>query len=452
MRLLKFPTLFAIVLTTLLFTACKDDPSEFGADVIPDSDKFKGLSIDTVTVKAIQYNYIEKLSNTDYSFVGIATDPYFGRISATLFNDIVLEKYPTKYDGLVKTVDSVHLYLFFDQTMFHNSSNNLLRLQVYSMTDSLSTSALYDTSFKKEKYINPASLLTSETIDIQDKYLKLVMPSNTLSYFQKIVDLDSAQLNNKTEMHKIGVYGFAFVPVDVAGNGIIARLNTADYTKTYLNVYYHIAKKSTVTQNDTTINDYLNFSFISSWDTSYYTTSKSYYGNPKANLVTYDYSKTSVSNGLNGLSNDSLFYVLGEAGQKAKLDFSNLSYLPDQKKYNVIKAELFIPFQAEYYKPDNNVHTLLPLGSYRLFYEERPDTFSIYYDKQYKHLFNYEQFTPTIDTATNSIKFDVTEYIQKRLNGTTSINEFCLLQVSSGFSSAILKKNKIKLKIKYTKL
>jgi len=452
MRLLKFSTSFAIVLTSLLFTACNDDSSEFGANVIPDSDKFKGLSIDTVTVKASQYNYIEKLSISDYALLGIATDPYFGQISASLFNDIVLEKYPTKYDGYTKTVDSVHLYLYFDQTMYATTSNNMLNLQIYSLIDSLSTKVKYDTSFRKEKYINPSSLLTTETIDIQDKYVKMVMPANTFSYFQKIVNLDSALLNNKVERYKIGVYGLAFIPVDVPGNGIIARLNTSDYQKTYINIYYHVAEKSPKTSNDTIVNDYLNFSFISSWDTSYYSTTKYYYGNAKANLVNYDYSKTTVSNGLNGLSNDSLFYILGEGGQKAKLDFSNLSYLPDQKKYNIIKAELFIPYQTDYYIQTNSVHTILPLGSYKLFYEEKPDTFSVYYDKNYKHLFNYEQYVPTIDSATNSIKFDVTEYLQRRLNGLTSLNEFTLLQVSNGFSSAILKKNKIKLKIKYTKL
>jgi hypothetical protein len=445
MRLLKFPLSLTIVFVSLFFISCDDDITELGTELLPSSDKFTGLEIDSLTITARQFEYKQDLSNSNYAYLGIATDPYFGEIKASVFNDLTLEEKPANYDTLIKTVDSVELYLYFDATMYRlDSNNNSLSLEIYRMIDSLETSTTYDSTFNKNKYYNSSSLLTSKDIDIQDKIVKIKMPSSSYSYFQKIVDLDSAKLYDKYAIHKAGVYGLVFNPVNSAGNGIIARLNTADTKKTYLDIYYHINTTSPKTSADTTISDYVKMSLISHWtDTVDYTSD--YYGNAKANLITYDYTKSSVSTSLNGSTNDSLFYVLGEAGQIAVLNFSNLTNLAALGKYNVIKADLFIPYKEEFYYSNNQYSTKLPITDLGLYVSPKTDSF-VYYSTA----FDYMKYTPTMDTIGN-FKFDVTEYVQLKLNNPTTYNEFYISALSEGFNCAILKKNGIKLKIKYTK-
>jgi hypothetical protein len=434
MRLTKFTSALTISFVSLFFIACDDDLSEFGAEMMPASDKFTGFETDTVTVTASQYNYIEFASQSDYAYLGIATDPVFGEISASLLNEMILEEEAKNYDGLTKVVDSVRLHLYFDNNQVYKSStNSVLSLAIYSMIDTLSLDSIYRNSLDVEHFYNSSSLLTSNDIDIQDKLVKIDFPSSSFNYFQKIVDLDSAAVNNRDSLHKAGIYGFLFKPLP--GNEIIARLNTGQYDSTYMDIYFHL--------KDDTLSHYLRMSFISSW----YDTSDYYsiiYGNAKANVIKYDYSKASVSTSLNGSTDDSLLYIFGEGGLKGKVNFSNLTLLPDIGKYNVIKAEMFIPY-------DSNVRskTRLTTANLGLYFMQNTDTF-----KNLSDSLTYTRYKPYIDTTTDSYMFDVTEYINQKLKYPNYSNEMYLLNTASSnsFNCAILKKDRIKLKIKYTKL
>jgi len=437
----KYSSFFYLILFLLITSSCDDNISDFGLDIIPPQDKYSVFELDTVKVLANQYFYDDTIYSENYPIVGIATDPVLGRVEASLLNDLYFDYSAiTNYDNKKKTVDSVKIYLWLDTIYYKNTSNplnNNLKFAIYSLTKPIDRKVTYKSSYDISNFTSGGQKLLEKEVNVLYKSITLTFPSSANSFFQKYIDLDSAQLIDDTTRYKYGIYGLYFKPIEVKENGIIVRFNTAQTSNTYIRIYFHVEDSTNV------INDSISGYIFARW-----TNLAGYrlYSNASLNYIKFDHSKSSVSTVLNGNVNDSLLYFMGESGLYAKLDFSNLHQYSNNSNICVVKADLVIPYDLKYYNNQNNIYTLtdkISTFSLKLIQDDKLVSYSSKYGSMI--------YTAYRDTSLKSYVFDVTAFVQKVFLNATGENELYLTPTyMHHLKSMFFDKNKIKLKIKYT--
>ncbi len=430
-----------LLLGIISITSCDDEPNDLGLSLLPGEDKIPAYYIDTVTIGLSQYilpiNYYTTGNNP---LIGVADDPVFGRIWAGVASDLFFKDgYDSAYFDKKKVLDSVKIVFQFDSIFYFNSANpfdhNLL-IEIYNLTKPIYRDSAYKTDIKPESFLPGTKLLFSQEVNILWKNVSFKMPSSSHSFFQKYLDLDSNKVQNESDRYNKGLYGLFFYPVHQNGRNILARLQTANYENCYLRMYYHLENTETV--------DSLTAFFYSYYVDS---TNNTKYGNAGLSFMTYNYNRAAIKTRLNGSTNDSLIYILSENNLRAKIDFSNLMKLPDIGHYNVLKSEILIPYEPTFYNSSSAIQTKTGLiKSIELKVALKTDSFV-----SYTNQFSSPLYSAYIDTANKHYVIDVTNYIYKRLNNKTSVNELYVFPYYQYNVNTTMLKNKLKLKIKYLK-
>ncbi|MGC8825011.1 MAG: DUF4270 family protein [Bacteroidales bacterium] len=438
----RFIPIFLLVISIAVITAsCDDKATDLGIDLLPPSDKMPAYYIDTIEVTLTPYLAPWSWASLNNPFLGVAYDPVFGKMLAAFATDIY---FPYPYDtatwGKQRIIDSVRISLYFDSIVYHNPNpanplDHSFRLAIYPLTKPIKKDSVYQATTNISSFTQGSYMLASKLFDYPYKNLmSFYFPNSALAYFQQYLNLDSTQIRSDTLRHEKGIYGLMFYPQYVH-NDIIYRLRTGD-SSTYIEFVYH-------TIGDTTLHRIRGYFY------NYYYDEKTPFGynNGGISIITWDHSKAKVKTALNGLSNDTMIYILGESPYRAKLDFSKLSPLiRSGNYYNVIKADLYVAYDDYFYKAPVNPTYTPKLKDIDLKISAGVDSFA-----SYSSVFGNPLYNSTIDTSTHSYLLDVTDYINKRLNNATSIEELYFFPTYRYSVQSAFLKNKLKLKIKYLK-
>jgi hypothetical protein len=107
--LLKIIRLTFFALPILIVTACEEDPTKIGEDLLPSKDFVSILSTDTLSVRSYtMYDDSIRSDNVSVSYLGQVYDPYFGTTESDFVSQVRLG---SLWDGKPFTIDSVKLYL-----------------------------------------------------------------------------------------------------------------------------------------------------------------------------------------------------------------------------------------------------------------------------------------------------------------------------------------------------
>lgn len=437
----KFSPIFLLFFCcAIVFVSCDDEATDLGISLLPPSDKMPAYYIDTVEVTLTPYTSTFYYANLNNPFVGIATDPVFGKVTAAFASDIYfIDPYDTATWGKRRILDSVKIYLFFDSVVYHNPNpanplDHSFRLAFYPLSRPIKKDSSYTSATKPADFLQGAQLLTSQFFEYPvNNQVSFYMPNSALSYFQPYLDMDSTQITSDTLRHERGLYGLMFYPQYV-NNDIIYRLQTSD-SLTAIEFTYHI-------EGDTV--RYKLYGYFP----SYYGDKKvsSGYNNGGISFIQWDHTKAKVRTKLNGWNEDTLIYILGESPYRAKINFSRLNPLIKSNNYNVIKADLYVAFEDYFYKTSTNKTYTPRLTNVDLKIAAATDSFV-----SYSTVFGAPLANTAIDTASKSFLLDVTDYVNKRLNNATTVEELYFFPTYRYSLQSAFLKNKLKLKIKYLK-
>ncbi|MCX7986621.1 MAG: DUF4270 domain-containing protein [Bacteroidales bacterium] len=437
---------FSLILVFFLFSSalfivsCDEDPTDLGIELLPPSDRMPAYYIDTVEVTMTPFTTPFYYASLNNPFLGVATDPVYGKLLAVFASDIY---FPYAYDtatwGKRKIIDSVKLSLYFDSVVYHNPNpanplDHSFKLAFYPLTKPIDKDSDYTSITKPAEFVSGASLLAVKQFDYPVKnQVSFYFPDNTLSYFQQYLNLDSTQVRSDTLRHEKGVYGLMFYPQYI-NNDIIYRLRTGD-TLTYIEFTYH-------TEGDNTLYKIRGYFY------NYYHDEHTSYGynNGGISFISWDHSKAKVKTRLNGLAGDSLIYILAESPLRAKINFSGLNALIKPNFYNVIKADLYVAYDDYFFTASSNQTYTSKLKDIDLKILAGVDSFT-----SYTNVFGSPLYSATIDTSRKSYLLDVTDYINKRLNNATTVEELYFFPTYRYSVQSAFLKNRLKLKIKYIK-
>jgi len=424
----------------LTVVSCDDAPNDLGVNILPSSDKMPAYYIDSVEVTLSPYTSAFYYANLNNPFLGIATDPVFGKLVASFASDIY---FPFPFDtvtwGKRKILDSVKISLYFDSVVYHNPKpanpfDHSFKLAFYPLTRPIAKDSNYSSPTRPGSFVDGSSTLAVRFFEYPFKnQVSFYLPKSALSYFQKYFNMDSTHIQSDSLRHLRGLYGLMFYPQYI-NNDIIYRLKTSD-TLTCIEFTYRI-------EGDPV------FYKLKGYFPSYYEDDKSSYGynNGGLSLIEWDHSKAKVRTRLNGWVQDSLIYILGESPHRAKINFSQLNPLIKANQYIVIKADLYVGYEDHFYKTSINPTYTPRLKNFDLKIAVTADSFA-----SYSKVYGTPMYSGIIDTASRSYVFDVTDYINKRLNGTISVEELYFYPTYRYSVQSAFLKNRLKLKIKYLK-
>lgn len=437
-----------IAFALLLFlTACDDEPSQLGLGIIPPEDRVYYNTIefdisDSVTISDFPQEYI---SNQDNPYLGIMQDPFLGTITAAIFSEFKLSTRPYK----ISNAKADSLVLFLKPSTSYHGYKNKITFGLYRINTLINSDTLYKYStFSPKDYVNEQSLLTTFNIDFnKEDTLKNVEIHLPISYANELINLlesDTASLDSIAALRNHNIFGIYIKPIDYTGTGTIGKIdftstNNSGYSGNFMRLYFNAD-----VDTSESVNDFLDFDFRAHYETNQKEDTIYF---RKLNYFTHDYSSATYHNGYNGVKNDSVYFIFSQGGEKLKLNMGNLKYLRKLKgdsSYIVGKAELVLPYDSTFYKRSYINDQNLDIN---LLDSDTAYSFSSNFS------FNVGNFSVK-DKAISSYRIDITEYVQKYLNGINLPTQTLITtqSPSSVFSNAILKKRGIKLIVKYSKI
>lgn len=230
---------FFAALVCILFTACTDNPSPIGLDLI---DNQLGTEFtDTVTLQA--YSVIEDSINTTQStadILGHLSDPVFGNSSAGIYAQLALSGSSVNF-GTDPAIDSIILTL--QLSSHYGDTNSLVGIRIHQLTEKLDETAnYYQTStvaydptplnYSLTGYrIQPNTSVIVDT-SIYNAHLRIRLSQ---SFGQYLLNHQDDLNNNFSEFLK-GLYMEAVSHTGECGYMLITSLNSA---LSGVTLYYH---------------------------------------------------------------------------------------------------------------------------------------------------------------------------------------------------------------------
>jgi hypothetical protein len=441
----------------LLLIRCNDDPIGLGLGILPEGDILALSSVDSLPIKGENAYPYELFPNGDIAMIGTQRDSIFGILRTSLlteFRPVKNELFPVPPSGL-KIADTLKIYLRWMNSIL-NSSNENVNMQVFLLKDTLSSSIRYHRgNFNITDFIDPTPIAEkSVNLSEQDSIITIQLPqsyADALASIDSIDYLDNVKFRNA--INRIHLNGFYIKTTDAQGQGTIATFifndparNPVDSVSYNLLFTYH-------TQNNPTRKDFW-FTF-SSYANEFQSNNKKIYLFPKINVIEHDYSSTKFYSGLNGVAGDTLLYVQGIYGVRAKVDMSVLDSFVNKNRNNVIdvaKAELIVPSDTTlFYTGNSRISSTITPSKLSLGVPIQYNNYNIVvpYSGYYKP---YNEVGVGGQWNRKAYVFNISEYVQEYLNGQTKQKELFIQVPSSDFrlEGVNLKQSKIKLNIKYS--
>jgi hypothetical protein len=460
MRIQNFRLAVLLLFTIQLFTACNDDPSKLGLDLLPAKDRPLVNTNDTTFIVAENYEDVsDSLLTRDSVYIGLLNDPIFGRITASLLTEIRYAYYPVGYSKMKnKQVRSIVLRL--TPTRFIGSRNCKVQFKVFQLSNVLSQTASYRKNSNLDGFINYNNVFADTMVDFSKMIqIDLSGPSarafgdSLLTVDSTWFDLDTTFRDSALFLKKI--FGLCFQPQTTNYTGAIgaytlsyASLDTLSYLENSFTIKFRCVNynKLDTLGNPTITNEQIEFGMSS------YINSNIYHY-PKVNVIKQENFK--------GIG-DSLFYLFSAGSERVILKLNELTNMNSTNGgiYDIIKAELSVPYNKLFFDSMKQGNTFIPYAkSLRLglcMYDKGKNMYNIMpYSRRFRPFSDY-YVDGTPYASKKEIVFNISQYVQEYLTNKLD-STYRLVLIPNGtdytdFSFATLRKNaKISLKIKYTK-
>jgi hypothetical protein len=393
-------TKFFLPVLMLLFASCKKE-SEVGIDVQPEEDIIGLYTTDTLTL--VTSTWIEDSLRTDESptaVLGHMDDLYFGTTDASVYTQLVIPNNQTNVEfqpvSGVAVLDSAVLTIAY-KFDFYGDTTQQQSLSVYQMTDMLYKDSMYYSNQTKNIYPQSIGSLTfnpqpRSTVNGSAPHIRI--PIN-LSWAQQVfaqgVEGGALETNADWLAFMNGIY----IKPGSSG-GSLLYFNLID-TLTGLTLYYH-------SPSDTS-----EFTFTVNSSTAYF----SHYE--------HNYSGSLVEPYI-GATGSVVNHVQANSGLKTKIEFPFLNDWYNNLGYEaaINKAELVIFGDESQASDDFPLNTRMFLTSIDSIGKEHLiiDMFE-----------TTSYYGGSLNTSTNTYKFNIARHIQSMLTGPMQNNGLYLKEI-----------------------
>ncbi len=438
---------------SICFTSC-DESSVVGLDVQPEHDLLNvgyqdTTTIFTRTVKGDSLITDESLITTGIGLIGKYIDPVFGTSTASMYTQVRLPSNLTSISfGTSPVCDSVILSLVYEGTAYGKKDKKQQKLNVYQVTEALSTGATYHSNNTLSK--------SSTDLTASNGYLFYPRPTDS------VTTVGGLRLKPQLRTLLDNTFGQLLLNNGVAGNlsdnaafqslfnGIyITTENTTGLASEEGNILHFKMGESTIRlyyhNSNATNNDSLFYDF-SLGSVARFNHFEHDYTGAISDLSTQINSSTSLQN--------NTVYVQSMAGVKTKIEFPNLMNWVKDGGIGINKAELVINVDTSVVT--YNIDTFAAPSALILFGINDDGTSYVIPDAFEGSTY----FGGTLLTGAVQYRFNIARYIQQVLDGDRNNNGLYIIAsngavfgnravISGGAAGSI---RPMKLNITFTKL
>lgn len=379
------------VLACALFTACTDETSPIGLDLIDNSVDTDFM--DTITLHA--YSMLEDTINTTQSsadLMGHLSDPVFGNSNAGIYAQLALTGSSVNF-GTNPIIDSVVLTLQISG--YYGDTNSLVGIRVHRLTSDMSTETQYyqnstvdydpaTLNYSLSGYkLHPTTPIVVDTAQL-NPHMRIRLSQ---SFGQEILN-HQEDLNNNLKNYLKGLYIEAVSHTGICGYILIANMTSA---LSGVTLYYHNSEENGKRYTLSCSENCARFTHIE----------HNYSASTNNSFI------QEVLHNETALGSDVLF-VQGGGGVKTRITFPFLENTFDQynKRVNIHRAELVItnvqPDEQFLIQPN-----LLTLQGIR----KSDGAIRFLPDDDYYVSTSY--FGGTYDSKTKEYRFRITSYVQQ---------------------------------------
>ena len=190
----RIPLLGIFFILTVIFSSCHDDPSQLGADILPETDFFSPHANFDTKLSAINIKDTVNTNDAPTGLLGDLNDPVFGRTKAemifqvgasgvltesfshskytVLFEepDTLVRPSTEKRDSIVRyrtgdtifvtsnPLDSLLLNIILDNGNSYGDTSNLMNIKVFELSDLFDINTIYYSDFSMENKYFPTPL------------------------------------------------------------------------------------------------------------------------------------------------------------------------------------------------------------------------------------------------------------------------------------------------------
>ncbi len=412
--------------------SCEENPSTIGTEILPGRDFVSIRSTDTISAFSYtMYDAKARSDNSTYSYFGSIYDPYFGITSAEFVSQIRLG---SKWDGKPFTVDSIKLFLQFENVQGNVESDQVLTIseiarQLYIDSAYYSNSPVLLTGYDVASIELP--VLKADTIN----NIELKLPSEFGNYLLR----DTAKLfhsNARSDFRSF--FKGLYFRITSSTAPLLMKLKLAphlstSYSVNFFTLYYH---------NELDVK------------MEYYFILDAVNNNARFNRFFHNFEAGEPDKKINHINDgvkDTLSYLQSLSGVYTKVVLPGLEKIkndPAFSKIAVNKARLTIPVSL-----DGDILKPSTVASQILLTYKLSDT--SYYVPDYS--ISQSFFDGVLDTINKVYNFNVASFVQKYLedSGNKIKPELEMLLPSTSTHNAVLKANDsskpVKFEFTYTK-
>lgn len=418
---------FILIFLLIISVSC-DKETDMGNGVQPESDRMYLTYTDTLEINTFtaSEDSLTSYSNS-LSLLGSYIDPVFGIADASFLSQLRLSSNNVTFDESSdgQTVaDSVVLTLVLRGT--YGDASTSQNISVYRLNQSIYVDSIYYSDIQADNYYQAADLLgtinyipanvdTLLNIKLDISVAEMLLNEDTLTY-----------TNNETflEFFK-GIY----VKTDQATSG--GAIASFDLLSDSSLMTLHYKDNGTAKSFNFLINKYC----------------------ARINSYQHDYTGAAFSGHIDDAFQDSVVYLQGLGGVKARLIFPNIDYWRGITNIAINKAELYIPIEMKESSLDDfGIPIDLTLRIINDDYTQQLVPDDPYYNS------NNDYFNGAYNSDEKAYRLNITRYFQYLINGTYSDNGLFLYPLEKRISAKRVvinsgqHSNKMKLLVTYTKI
>lgn len=413
-----------IVVSLIFFSACEEDPTFLGRNILPSSDDLvssftedNDISIETVSGIPVVTTITPRM------LLGSSQDSIFGFRKADFMTRI--EVTPVIVSGDIQ-IDSMVFELKLGGFIGDSMTSQTYRL--YELTDTLTLDSVYYSNTLPEGKYDPTELSTASVFPNDTLARLKVENEDLITRFETVDDSIYVDPGDFVDFF----YGFYVTTDDIEQGGAIMYINLLADESRFI-MYYHTDDTTGLKEINMPVNDYT----------------------PRVNTFYHNYEGSRVNRFMDkeGVE-DTLVYISSMAGVNTRLTFPDIQEWLDKKPVAINKAQLYIP-----------VEDTLLTGLSRSDFPARLILYTLDEDENYDFLYDYRvdesnsksYFDGSFDASEQAYIFNIGVHLQSYIQGDVD-NLNLILQSSQNSITAqevVLKGpqvegRKMELKIIYT--
>lgn len=444
---MKIKAFLALCLTIITLSACKDD-GQVGSLIQPEEDLLHSFS-NKVNIKTSSVLIDTTLSKSENLFLGEYTDATFGRTKMefasqidsridglTLPNTTVVSAL-SSYTGIVDTllkgidkkygkiisieettdfhVDSAFFYIDYTNDIFGDTTS-VQAVSIYALDKTLESGKKFFTSTDISNYCQKKNLLGSTSYQIRNSR-RIQIPIDT-NYIKQLTEVYTKNSNIKTQEEFNEVFKGIYASHSFNGGGII-KISVAGFSIFYT---YEAKIKTTYDGRDTTINSKdikdKNGSHIKILASNVFLSANK--AVTRINIISQPNLKSIFES---KISKEDDTYLFTPAGIYTSVKIPYSTIIDSVKKYSKDTTKvMFNSVKLKVWTKNIDWKTeISKTPAYSLLMMHKDSVVSFFYSNKAPNGTN--SFYASYDTASHSYSFDLTQAMQKKINGLQSFPE-----------------------------